>query len=156
MTDFFFQNNINFRTILLIGTFSKQFMKLTPQVQETQFQLNSVSFKLKSSLTDSISQPCSLTHSVSRSLTPIDNNNNQETLNKTNETSIIRKPKRSKENQEQESRNPPKDLKRNINKPRRRCLEPSPPGSFDVVISLVFFFCLRGFGFVLLVLRGLR
>ena len=96
-------------------------------------QLNSVSFKLKSSLTDSISQPCSLCLSLSHVYWQHQERNikNQETSSlKTQQTSRIKnqETQRPRENQEQESRNPPKDLERNINKPCHRHLEPSPLG----------------------------
>ena len=71
--------------------------------------LNSISFKLKSSHTDSISQPCS-----------------QSTLYQQTQWNI---------NKDLESKNPPKDLERNINKPcccrwSLRCscwVQPLPP-----------------------------
>ena len=52
--DFFFQNNTESQTILLVSTFSKQFSKLTSRVKETRFccakssVMNSSSMKLES------------------------------------------------------------------------------------------------------------
>ena len=48
-TDFFFQNNTKFQTILLVSIVSKLFRKLTSQVLETQFYCSN------SSITKSIS-----------------------------------------------------------------------------------------------------
>ena len=114
--------------------------------------LHLVSFKLKSSLTDSISQSYLFllaTHSVSPSLKNLPHSDHSTNPMKHQE---LRNPKDTKR---ETSRNTPKDPKRNI-KPRHRRLGSIATASWSLhchcmgLIPLFFYFGLHGLGFLFL------